>query len=165
MLQVKMQVRFSFKFKIEWIRFHPMESKRLGSVFGPLAMVAGLSIGHFVASINSNWQNPVISLGNRIIDYVPPPVKKLVINLFGTYDKLFLIATILAVVFGLSLVVGRAYMSGKRGVAYSIIAAMSIAASWAALLDARSNLFSVLPAFISGGTTLYVLRWLNQQGS
>ena len=142
-----------------------MENKRLGSVFGPLAMVAGVSIGHFVASVNSNWQSPVISLGNRIIDYVPPPVKKLVINLFGLYDKVFLIGTILAVVFGLSLVVGRAYMSSKRGVAYAIVAAMSVAASWAALLDARSNLFSVVPAIISGGTTLYVLRWLSQQGS
>ncbi|MDP1852110.1 MAG: molybdopterin-dependent oxidoreductase [Candidatus Planktophila sp.] len=142
-----------------------MESKRLGSVFGPLAMVAGVSIGHLVASLYSNWQSPVISLGNRIIDYVPPPVKKIVINLFGTYDKLFLIVSILAAVFGLSLIVGRAYMSGKRGVAYSTVAAMSIAASWAALLDARSNLFSVLPAFISGGVTLYALRWLSLQGS
>ena len=142
-----------------------MENKRLGNFFGPLAMVAGLSIGHFVASVNSNWQSPIISLGNRIIDYVPPPIKKLVINLFGLYDKLFLIGTILAVVFGLSLIVGRAYMTGKRGVAYAIVAAMSIAASWAALQDARSNLFSVVPAIISGGTTLFVLRWLSQQGS
>ncbi|MBF8253294.1 MAG: Molybdopterin-binding oxidoreductase, partial [Actinobacteria bacterium] len=142
-----------------------MESKRLGIVFGPLATAAGLSIGHFIASVNNNWQSPVISLGNRIIDQVPPPIKKLVINLFGTYDKLFLIVMILAVVFGLSLIVGRAFMSGKRGVAYSIIAAMSIAASWAALLDARSNLFSIVPAIISGGTTVYVLRWLSQQGS
>jgi len=142
-----------------------MESKRLGKVFGPLATFAGVSIGHFVASLHSNWQSPVLSLGNRIIDNVPPPVKKLVINLFGTYDKLFLIASILAVVFGLSLFVGRAYMSGKRGVAFSIVAAMSIAASWAASLDARANLFSALPAIISGGTTLYVLRWLSAQGS
>jgi DMSO/TMAO reductase YedYZ molybdopterin-dependent catalytic subunit len=142
-----------------------MESKRLGNVFGPLATAAGLSTGHLVASLNSNWQSPVVSLGNRIIDQVPPPIKKLVINLFGTYDKIFLIVMILAVVFGLSLIVGRAYLNGKRGVAYAIVAAMSIAASWAALLDARSNLFSVLPAIISGGTTLYVLRWLSQQGS
>ena len=106
-----------------------MESNRLGKVFGPLAMAAGLSIGHFVASINSSWQSPVISLGNRIIDQVPPPVKKLVINLFGTYDKIFLIVMILDVVFGLSLVVGRAYMEGKSRIAYAIVAAMSIAAT------------------------------------
>lgn len=142
-----------------------MESKRLGIIFGPLTTAAGLSIGHFIASVNNNWQSPVISLGNRIIDQVPPPVKKLVINLFGTYDKLFLIVMILAVVFGLSLIVGRAFVIGKRGVAYSIIVAMSIAASWAALLDAQSNLFSIVPAIISGGTTVYVLRWLSQQGS
>ena len=148
---------FSFWFK--------MENKRLGSIFGPLAMVAGLSIGHLVASLNSNWQSPVISLGNRIIDQVPPPVKKLVINLFGTYDKLFLIVTILAAVFALSLFVGRAYINGQTRIAYSIVAAMSIAASWASLLDARSNLFSVIPALISGATTVYVLRWLSQPGS
>lgn len=142
-----------------------MESNRLGKVFGPLAMAAGLSIGHFVASLHSNWQSPVISLGNRIIDQVPPPVKKVVINLFGTYDKIFLIVMILAVVFGLSFIVGRAYVNGKNRTAYAIVAAMSLAASWAALLDAQANLFSVLPAIISGGTTLYVLRWLSAQGS
>lgn len=141
-----------------------MKTKSLGSIFGPLATVAGVAIGHLVAALNNNWQSPVISLGNRIIDHVPSWAKKLVIQIFGTNDKLFLIATILAVVFVFSIIVGRAFMTGKRTLAYALIAIMAIAASWAALLDAQSNLFSIIPALVSAGVTLIVLRWLSQQG-
>jgi DMSO/TMAO reductase YedYZ molybdopterin-dependent catalytic subunit len=41
---------------------------------------------------------------------------------------------------------------------------MSLAAGGAALLDARSDLLSLTPAFLSGAVSIYVLRWLGQQG-
>ncbi|MEI6514179.1 MAG: molybdopterin-dependent oxidoreductase, partial [bacterium] len=47
--------------------------------------------------------------------------------------------------------------------AYAIIALMTVAASWAALLDAESNLFSLIPAVISSATTLYVINGLSKQ--
>ena len=140
-----------------------MRIKRAGIIFGPLATLAGLSVGHFIASLNTKWHSPIISLGNRIIDHVPPSVKSLVIRVFGTNDKIFLVLTILSVVFLISIVVGRAYLSGKRYLAYAIIALMTVAASWAALLDAESNLFSLIPAVISSATTLYVINGLSKQ--
>jgi len=142
-----------------------MKASRLSILFGPLATLAGVAIGHLIASFNSKWASPVVSLGNRIIDHAPPPVKALVIKTFGTHDKLFLIVTILAVVFVISIFVGRAFMAGKKVLAYAIIALMSIAASWAALLNAHSNLFSIIPALISGGVNVYVLHWLGRQAN
>jgi len=142
-----------------------MKASRLGILFGPLATLAGVAIGHFVAAITGTWASPVVSLGNRIIDHVPPSVKALVIKTFGTHDKLFLIVTILVVVCVISIFVGRAFMAGKTRRAYAIIALMSIAASWAALLDAKSNIFSVIPALISGVVSVYVLRWLSEKAT
>lgn len=140
-----------------------MRFKQAGTIFGPLATLAGVSVGGFVASLNSNWQSPIISLGNRIIDHVPASLKSLVIRVVGTNDKNFLLVTILSIVFLISISIGRAYLSGQRPLAYSIIAIMAIAASWAALLDAQSNLFSIIPTVISSFTTVYVIRWLSKQ--
>ena len=141
-----------------------MNKKQLGTLFGPLASVAGLSLGYFVASLNSNWNNPIVSLGNRVIDYVPAEVKKLAIQIFGVNDKTFLVITILIVVLGISILVGRAFIAGKIKVAFGTIVLMSAAAGGASLLDARSNLFSLIPTLASGATTIYILRWLGEQG-
>lgn len=140
-----------------------MKARRLGSLYGPLATLTGVSAGHLIAALNNSWASPIVSLGNRIIDHVPPEVKTLVIKLFGTKDKLFLIASILVVVFAISIFIGRLYLTGKTRMAYSVIALMSIAAGGAALLDARSNLLSLVPAFFSGAVSIYALRWLGQQ--
>lgn len=140
-----------------------MKERQLGSLYGPLATLTGVSVGHFIAALNSGWASPVVSLGNRIIDYVPSEVKSLVIRLFGTKDKLVLIASILIVVLVISIFVGRVYIMGKTRMAYAVIALMSIAAAGAALPDARSGLLSITPAFFSGAVSIYALRWLGQQ--
>ena len=140
-----------------------MNKKHLGSIFGPLASVAGLSAGYFVASLNNKWNSPVLSLGNRVVDNVPAGVKKLAIQIFGVNDKVFLVLTILFVVLGISLLLGRAFMAGKTVLAYGIVALMVVAAGGASLLDAGSNIFSVIPTLVSGAVTIYILRWLSEQ--
>ncbi len=136
-----------------------MNKRQLGVVFGPLAILAGVSIGHLVSTINKNWHSPVISLANRIVDHVPPAVKTFVIQIFGTHDKLALILIILAVVFAISIAIGRAFFTGKIKVAYLLISLMTLAALWSSLQDAGSNIFSVIPSLVSGAVTLAVLYW------
>ena len=137
-----------------------MSSKRLGSIFGALAVLAGLAAGDLVATFNSSWSSPVISLGNRVIDYVPSVVKKYVIEIFGLYDKIFLVSLIIFIVLAISIFIGRAYTGGQEKKAYLTIAAMLAASGVASLLDAQANLSSLAPTLVSGATTIYVLRWL-----
>ena len=137
-----------------------MSSKRLGSIFGALAVLVGLAAGDLVAAFNSNWSSPVISLGNRVIDYVPAVVKKYVIEIFGLYDKIFLVSLIIFIVLAISIFIGRAYTGGQEKKAYLTIAAMLAASGVASLLDAQANLSSLAPTLVSGVTTIYVLRWL-----
>ena len=137
-----------------------MSSKRLGSIFGALAVLVGLAAGDLVAAFNSSWSSPVISLGNRVIDYVPSVVKKYVIEIFGLYDKIFLVSLIIFIVLAISIFIGRAYTGGQEKKAYLTIAAMLAASGVASLLDAQANLSSLAPTLVSGVTTIYVLRWL-----
>jgi len=140
-----------------------MNKKVLERSFGPLATLAGLAIGYFVASLNSGWNNPIVSLGNRIIDHVPSPVKTLVIQTFGVNDKTFLIATILVVVLIISLFVGNAFISGRVRLALGVVALLMLAAGVSALLDAGANIFSITPTLAAGTTTIFLLRWLSSQ--
>jgi DMSO/TMAO reductase YedYZ molybdopterin-dependent catalytic subunit len=137
-----------------------MKERRLGVIYGPLAILAGISIGHFASTLNKNWHSPVISLANRIVDHVPPAVKTFVIKIFGTNDKLALILIILAVVFAISIAIGRSFLTGNTKVAYLLISLMTLAAIWASLQDAGSNIFSIIPSLISGAVTLAFLYWL-----
>ncbi|MCX6441196.1 MAG: molybdopterin-dependent oxidoreductase [Actinobacteria bacterium] len=137
-----------------------MRSKQQGSIFGVLAVLMGLVAGDLSATFNSTWSSPIISLGNRIIDYVPQVVKKYVIKIFGLYDKVFLVALIIVCVLAISIFIGRAYASGREKMAYLTIAAMMAVSGLASLLDAQANLTSLAPTLVSGGTTIYVLRWL-----
>ena len=137
-----------------------VSSKRLGSIFGALAVLAGLATGDLVATFNSSWSSPVISLGNRVIDYAPSIVKRYVIQIFGLYDKVFLVSLIILIVVAISIFFGRAFAAGREKTAYLTIAAMVAASGVAALFDAQANLTSLAPTLVSGGTTIYVLRWL-----
>ena len=140
-----------------------MNKKHLGSIFGPLASVAGLSAGYFVASLNNRWSSPILSLGNRVIDYVPEVVKKFAIQIFGVNDKAFLVLTILFVVLGISVFIGRTFMVGKTIVAFGTVALMVVVAGGASLMDAGSNILSLIPTLVTGAVTIYILRWLGEQ--
>ena len=137
-----------------------MKKRQLGLIYGPLAILAGISIGHFVSTLNKNWHSPVISLANRIVDHVPPAVKSFVIQIFGTNDKLALILIILAVVFAISFAIGRAFLTGNTKVAYLLISLMTLSGIWASVQDAGSNTFSIIPSLTSGAVTVAVLYWL-----
>jgi len=52
-------------------------------------MAGGVALGvaELVAGINRNWRSPVLDVGDRIIDNVPPFVKDFAIEQFGTNDK------------------------------------------------------------------------------
>ncbi|HEY2644810.1 MAG TPA: molybdopterin-dependent oxidoreductase [Galbitalea sp.] len=50
--------------------------------------------------------NPLIAVGSLVIDLAPPGVKTFVISIFGTNDKVFIIALLLVLVAAIAIVVG-----------------------------------------------------------
>ena len=131
---------------------------RIDGLLGIVAVGAGLAIAQLIASIKNNWNAPVVSIGNRVIDHVPASIKEFAIRTFGVDDKSALVITIYFVVLILAVLIGHAYFSGKRSGAVVSVTAMTVVAAVAAIFDANSNVLSAIPSLVAGGTTFWVLR-------
>lgn len=59
----------------------------LGAVAGVVAAIVALGVAELIAGIRQQWRSPVIDVGDRVIDNVPPFVKDFAIETFGTNDK------------------------------------------------------------------------------
>ncbi len=78
----------------------------MGAVSGLVAAVVALGTAELAAGLRSQWRSPVLDVGDRVIDNVPPAVKNFAIEQFGTNDKLALLIGIGAVVAMYAAVVG-----------------------------------------------------------
>ncbi len=58
-----------------------------GAVAGVIAAIVALGVAELIAGTRQVWRSPVIDVGDRVIDHVPPFVKDFAINTFGTNDK------------------------------------------------------------------------------
>ena len=104
--------------------------RQIDGLLGALAVGAGLALAQFLASLKSGLNPPVVSIGNRVIDHVPPSAKEFAIRTFGVNDKHALAITIYVVVFILSILIGKSYFSGKSTRAYSIVIGMTTIAAF-----------------------------------
>jgi DMSO/TMAO reductase YedYZ molybdopterin-dependent catalytic subunit len=59
----------------------------LGAVAGIVAAIVALGVAELIAGVHQRWRSPVIDVGDRVIDNVPPFVKDVAIETFGTNDK------------------------------------------------------------------------------
>ena len=130
-----------------------------GALLGITSVVAGLAASQLVAALKNGLNNPIISLGNRIIDHVPAPVKAFAIKTFGINDKSVLLISILLVVLVLAVLIGQAFLAGKKIVAYAIVMVMISLAGLAALLDAGSTPLALAPSLVAGAVTILILRF------
>lgn len=134
---------------------------RIDGLLGLIAVGAGLALAQLLTSLKNSLNAPVVSIGNRVIDYVPASIKEFAIRTFGVGDKRALVITIYSVVLILSILIGHTYFSEMRAQAYSIVITMTIIAAIASLFDANSNVLSLLPSLTAGGTTIWILRVLD----
>jgi hypothetical protein len=134
------------------------ESRRFGALIGVSAVIAGLAAAQLLASLNKSLNNPVVSIGNRIIDHVPANVKVFVIRTFGINDKNALVLSIYIIIFLLAIVIGRTYTSGKRNRAYSAVIVLSTIGAVASLFDSGATIFSLLPSLAAGIMAILILR-------
>lgn len=59
-----------------------------------LAALAGIAVGHLVASFVNPAASPVLAVGSTVIDATPTPVKEFAVARFGTNDKPILLASV-----------------------------------------------------------------------
>ena len=142
---------------------NPPIRSRTSGLLGVLAVGAGLASTQLVGLIFRGVNDPIVSIGNRIIDNVPATVKEFAIRTFGLADKLVLVMSIAAVILLLALVIGRLFFSGKKKAAKIIIALMTVTACAASFFDANATIISLLPSIAAGLTTLWVLNILEKQ--
>ena len=136
----------------------PTKPQKYGEIVGLVAALSGLAAAELSTRLSANLENPVISIGNRVVDAVPNFMKELVVSLFGVNDKTFLLFCIVISVAGLAVVIGRAYANGNLTKGRYFIFGMSGLAAIASLFDAKASPFAVVPSFVTGGVTLLILN-------
>jgi DMSO/TMAO reductase YedYZ molybdopterin-dependent catalytic subunit len=135
----------------------------LSELIGFAAVVAGLAGAELIASLKNGLNNPVVSLGNRVIDHVPASIKKFAIKTFGINDKSALVVSILVVVLAIAMLIGRTFIAGKQTRAYGAVIVLVAIAGIASLLDAGATILSPVPSAVAGVIAILVLRWFGNR--
>lgn len=138
--------------------------KRIGTI--ALAALAGavsggvfLGAAELVALLTVRDASPIVAVGSFVIDIVPRWAKELAIELFGSNDKLFLLASLGFAVFVAAAVAGVLEL-WRRGVGVALFAVAGVAAVVATLTRAGASPFGFLPSAVGAVAGAVVLRLL-----
>ena len=136
----------------------------IGAIAGLCSAVTGLAIAELISGLADSLRSPVVSVGDRVVDNVPRPLKTWAIDTFGTNDKLVLLSVV-AVLLALFaagvgvLAVRRGLRSGLVGV--GVFTSIGVAAS---LGRGSGGVLAPLPSLIGGVATGGALFWLMRRG-
>lgn len=136
-----------------------IRSRWLGALAGIVAAVAALGTSEFIASISPRLSSPIVAVGDLIIDRVPPALKDLAIRLFGTNDKVALLAGIVLVILGYAASVGL--LAQRRGLNFGRvgIGIFGVLGASAALIG-QSGPIGMVPSLAGAAIGMLVLGWL-----
>jgi len=133
--------------------------ERWAAAAGIAAVGSGVVAGELAAGLVSPSVSPVTAVGGAVIDAVPPVVKDTVIALFGTADKLALLA-------GMALVIAAlAALSGvlewrRRFAGLAVIAVFGLAGLAAVLTRADVSAVAIPVPLLTAALGMVLLRWL-----
>lgn len=126
------------------------------------AVAAGLALGvsELAAGVAPVLPSLVEGIGNRVVDGVPAPVREWAISVFGTADKIVLLAGITLVTVALGAWLGT--VARRRWwVAGVVFGGFAVLAVWAAAQDPGVSVVSAaIPAILAAGAGLWALRRL-----
>jgi DMSO/TMAO reductase YedYZ molybdopterin-dependent catalytic subunit len=108
-----------------------------------LAVAAALAVSELVAGLLASVPSLVEGIATFVIDNVPPAIKELAIELFGTADKLVLAIGIIVV----ALAIGGLVGARSRVTRVAVFGAFGVVAALAA---ARSPQVDLAPALLNG---------------
>ena len=129
----------------------------VGVLVGLLAALAGLAVGELVAGLSDSLRSPVVSVGDRVVDNVPKPVKTWAIDTFGTNDKAVLLGGVAVLLAAFAALVGvlavrRSLRAGLAGV--GVFTLVGVAAS---LGRGGGGWTAPLPSLAAGAAAAAVL--------
>ena len=126
---------------------------------GVLAAAVALGVAELVSALIEGTENPVVSVGEVVVDHVPSWVKDWAISVFGTTDKVALIiGTLVLLLFaaaGLGILAARRRWVGDVG-----IAAFALVGVAAAVTRPDGDWVDALPTLAGAGAAAWTLRWL-----
>jgi DMSO/TMAO reductase YedYZ molybdopterin-dependent catalytic subunit len=134
----------------------------LGAAAGVVAAIVALGVAELIAGTRAVWRSPIVDVGDRVIDRVPPFVKDFAIRTFGTNDKTALLIGIGAIVLIYAAIIGA--LAFRRRVEYGIvgIAVFGVVGSLAAISTrAGGSLDDAVPTILgaaAGAGALWVSR-------
>ena len=131
-----------------------------GAVVGLVSAACGLAVAELVAGRWTSLSSPVLSVGDRVVDNVPRPVKDWAIDTFGTSDKAVLVGGVLVLLTAFAVVIGVvALRRGRAGglVGVAVFTGVGVVAS---LGRGGAGAEGVLPSLVAGAVAAGVLVWL-----
>lgn len=143
-------------------------SKPLAALIGFVSGLFGLAVAELTTAVSPRLRSPVVDVGDRVVDAAPPWLKNLAIDLFGTGDKIALLAGIgvLLALYAASL--GLLIASGRRRwalIGVGMFGAVGVVASLVGRVD--RPLVAAVPSFVgafAAGLALMVLGRRIQSG-
>jgi hypothetical protein len=130
----------------------------LASIAGVVTGVVTLGLAAVVA-LFFGLANPLVSVGSLVIDLVPPGAKTLVIDLFGTGDKAFLLTVLGIIVFIAAVFVGILQVR-RPPWGLLLLCALGFLALAAALTRANATIVDALPTVVGVLFGILILRVL-----
>ena len=141
------------------------ETRWRDALSGALAAGLALGVSELVAGLIEGAPSLVESLGNWVIDHVPPAVKDWAIAVFGTNDKLALLIGISLVTVLVGAVAGLVARN-RFWIAIAVFSGFGVLAVLAALADPRvSTAEAAIPAVVAVIVGLATLRMLFDLGA
>ncbi len=115
----------------------------LGGLVGLLSGTAAVAASEAVTVLVNGVTSPLLSVGNRAVDWAPRPVKEWAIETFGTADKPVLIGGVIGTV-ALFAVLAGALGAFRPRLALGAFLGLSVVAGAAALTDRSATAGSLL---------------------
>lgn len=126
---------------------------------GLAAGAAGIAAGELTAGLLSPLVSPVTALGGAVIDAVPPGVKDLAVQLFGTADKIVLVASI-GIVAGILAALAGVLERRRTGLGLALAGLAGAAGLTAVVTRAQAGPQAALAPVVAAVATMLLLRML-----
>ena len=136
-------------------------SRTLAAAAGVVSGLAALGVAEVVSSANSTFESPVISVGNRAIDFAPSGLKEFAISVFGTNDKIALLTGIGVLLLGYSALIG--VLAFRRSLYWGLLGIGIFGAIGAAAAVSEGEILSSLPSVVGALAGMAVLWFLHQR--
>lgn len=132
-----------------------------GAALGVASAAVGLAVAEVTTLASSRLRSPVLDVGDRVVDLVPPFVKDLAIAWFGTNDKIALLVGIGVVLLAAAALAGVLVFGRRRPAGLAVIAGFAVLGSlsvWTARTD--RPIWAAVPSLIGAGLAAALLLFL-----